>query len=275
MTPAPLIELNDGVKIPQLGLGVFELSDEETRVSCQAALEAGYRHIDTAAIYRNEQAVGRAVAESGLPRSEVFITTKLWNDDQGFDSALRAFDASLSRLGTDYVDLYLIHWPAPRQDRYVESWRALVRLREEGRVRSIGVSNFQPAHLERVIEATGVVPSVNQVELHPDFAQPELAAFNRGKGIVIESWSPLGRGGALLQDPTLERLAAKHGKTTAQVTLRWHLQCGFVVIPRSRSPERIRQNIDVFDFALDAEDMQAIASMAAGQRIGPDPDTLG
>lgn len=275
MTPAPLIELNDGVKIPQLGLGVFELSDEETRVSCQAALEAGYRHIDTAAIYRNEQAVGQAVAESGLPRSEVFITTKLWNDDQGFDSALRAFDASLSRLGTDYVDLYLIHWPAPRQDRYVESWRALVRLREEGRVRSIGVSNFQPAHLERVIEATGVVPSVNQVELHPDFAQPGLAAFNRGKGIVIESWSPLGRGGALLQDPTLERLAAKHGKTTAQVILRWHLQCGFVVIPRSRSPERIRQNIDVFDFALDAEDMQAIASMAAGQRIGPDPDTLG
>jgi 2,5-diketo-D-gluconate reductase A len=275
MTPAPLIELNDGVKIPQLGLGVFELSDEETRVSCQAALEAGYRHIDTAAIYRNEQAVGRAVAESGLPRSEVFITTKLWNDDQGFDSALRAFDASLSRLGTDYVDLYLIHWPAPRQDRYVESWRALVRLREEGRVRSIGVSNFQPAHLERVIEATGVVPSVNQVELHPDFAQPGLAAFNRGKGIVIESWSPLGRGGALLQDPTLERLAAKHGKTTPQVILRWHLQCGFVVIPRSRSPERIRQNIDVFDFALDAEDMQAIASMTAGQRIGPDPDTLG
>jgi 2,5-diketo-D-gluconate reductase A len=274
MPHAPLITLNDGVQIPQLGLGVWQLDDEQAYASSVAALKAGYRHIDTAMIYGNEAGVGRAIAESGLAREEIFVTTKLWNTDQGFDSTLRAFDASIAKLGLEQLDLYLIHWALPKKAAYRDTWKAFVRLQQEGRVRSIGVSNFHAEHLQHIIGDTGVTPSVNQIELHPDFAQVDLVEFCKGLNIVTESWSPLGQGGALLSQPVLSQIAEKHGKSAAQVILRWHIQNQHVVIPRSSNPERITQNLNVFDFVLDAQDLQAIAHIPQTGRLGPNPDTF-
>jgi diketogulonate reductase-like aldo/keto reductase len=273
-SPIPVLDLNDGRQAPQFGFGVWQIDDAAASDAVATAIQSGYRSIDTAAIYGNERGVGQGIARAGVPREEIFLTTKLWNADQGFDATLRAFDESLEKLGTDYVDLYLIHWPTPARDRYVDTWKAFMRLREEGRARSIGVSNFQPAHIERLIAETGVTPAVNQVELHPDFAQRELVAFNTRHRIVSEAWSPLGQGGELLGNAVLRELAGKHGRSVAQVVLRWHIQRGHMVIPKSQTPSRIRENIAIFDFALDDADMQAIAALDAGHRIGPDPDKL-
>ncbi|MFI1717003.1 aldo/keto reductase [Streptomyces sp. NPDC053513] len=269
----PTVALNNGVEIPQLGFGVFQVPDDETAAAVTAALEAGYRSIDTAAIYGNETGVGRALAASGLPREELFVTTKLWNADQGYDSTLRAFDDSLAKLGLDHVDLYLIHWPAPARDLYRDSWRALERLAGEGRIRAAGVSNFQPAHLRRLMDGTALTPAVNQVELHPGLQQAELRAFHAEHGIATEAWSPLAQG-AVLGDPALAAVAARYGKSPAQVVIRWHLQLGNVVIPKSVTPARIRENLDVLDFALTDEEMRAVAALDRGLRTGPHPDEL-
>ena len=268
---APVLELNDGSAMPQLGLGVLHTPPEVTAQVVRSALACGYRLIDTAAGYRNEAAVGEGLRASAAPREDVFVTTKLWNVEQGYDEALAAFDRSQKRLGLDYVDLYLIHWPAPAKGRYIDTWRALVRLQEEGRVRSIGVSNFMIEHLRRIIAETGVVPAVNQIELHPRFQQSDLHAFHVGQGIVTQSSSPLGQG-QLVRHPELARIGARHGKTAAQAIIRWHMQCGLGVIPKSVRPERIEENFEVFDFALDDDDMTAIARLDnPGGRIGPDP----
>ena len=273
--PQPLVTLNDGRQMPQLGLGVWQSPREATAQAVRVALEAGYRSVDTAAIYRNEAEVGEGVRASGLDRAEVFVTTKLWNDDQGFDPAMRALEASLKRLKMDYVDLYLIHWPAPGQDRYLEAWKALARLREEGRARSIGVSNFAAPHLERIVGETGQTPAVNQIELHPRFQQAELRAVHQRLGVATESWSPLGQGG-LLADPVVARIAAKHGKTPAQAIIRWHLDLGLIVIPKSVTPARIAQNFDVFDFKLDGQDLADMAALDDPDgRIGPNPLLFG
>lgn len=271
MPNIPLIPLNDGHAIPQFGLGVFLTPPAETAQAVAAALALGYRHIDTAAIYGNEAGVGEALRGSGLARESVFLTTKLWNADQGHASALQALDASLARLGTDYVDLYLIHWPCPGRGRFVESWQALIEARAQGKVRSIGVSNFRIEDLERIIAVTGVVPAVNQIELHPRLPQAELRAWHAAHGIVTEAWSPLARGNDLLAEPILADLAARHGKTVAQVILRWHIQLGLVVFPKTVHPARMAENLDIFDFSLDASEMEAITSLQTGKRIGPDP----
>jgi diketogulonate reductase-like aldo/keto reductase len=269
----PTVRLRNGVEIPQLGFGVFQVPDDETATAVGHALEAGYRSIDTAAVYGNEAGVGTALAASGIPREDLFVTTKLWNADQGYDSTLRAFEASLGRLGLDHVDLYLIHWPAPAQDRYLDSWRAIGTLVADGRVRAAGVSNFQPAHLARLLDDGGPVPVVNQIELHPGLQQRELRELHAAHGIVTEAWSPLAQG-AVLGDPVIRKIADRHGKSAAQVVLRWHLQLGNVVIPKSVTPARIRENLDVFDFALTDEETAAIATLDAGLRTGPHPDTL-
>jgi 2,5-diketo-D-gluconate reductase A len=274
-TSTPLLELGDRGQIPQLGFGVFQVSPEQTRQAVAHALQTGYRLVDTAAAYGNEAEVGEAIAVSGLQRSELFVTTKLWNDDQGHDNALSAFDHSLERLGMDYVDLYLIHWPAPSRGRYVETWKALCELKADGRARSIGVSNFTIQNLEEIIAATGVIPAVNQVELHPRLIQSDLRLFHREQGIVTEAWSPLGRGGDLLEEPVLEEIAGRHGRTPAQVVLRWHVQIGNVAIPRSVTPSRIEENLQVFDFALADGEVRAIDALNADTRIGPDPTTFG
>jgi 2,5-diketo-D-gluconate reductase A len=272
VTSVPDIELNNGVTIPQVGFGVFQVPPGQTEASVAEALRVGYRHIDTARLYRNEEEVGAAIRRSGLSREQVFVTTKVWNDDHGYDRTLAAFDASLARLGLDAVDLYLIHWPVPGQDRYVETWRALEKIAAEGRARAIGVSNFQVAHLRRLIDETGTVPAVNQVELHPYLTQAPLRAFHAEHGIVTEAWSPLGRGGPVLEDPVVTGLADKYGRTPAQVILRWQVQVGNVVLPRSVRPERIAANIDLFGFSLEPEDVAAIEALDRGTRIGPDPD---
>ncbi|MDX3356985.1 aldo/keto reductase [Streptomyces sp. ME01-24h] len=272
-TPTPTITLNNGVTMPQLGFGVFQVPDADTEAAVTSALVAGYRSIDTAAIYGNEAGVGRALAASGIVRDELFVTTKLWNGDQGYDSTLAAFDASLAKLGLDHVDLYLIHWPAPGRDTYLDTWRAFERIQAEGRARAIGVSNFQPAHLQRLIDNSDVVPAVNQVELHPRLQQAGLRAFHARHGIATEAWSPLAQG-AVLKEPVVTGIAGRLGRTPAQVILRWHLQLGNVAIPKSVTPERIRQNIDVFDFALTEDDITAITALDDGTRIGPDPDAF-
>ncbi|MDR0701638.1 MAG: aldo/keto reductase [Azoarcus sp.] len=270
---SPLLILNDGHRIPQLGLGTWQTPETEAAASVAAALEAGYRLIDTAAIYGNENGVGAGLRAVGLPREQYFVTTKLWNDRQGYDEALHAFDESLKRLRLDYVDLYLIHWPAPRQDRYIDSWRALIRLKEENRVKSIGVSNFQVTHLERIISDTGVVPSVNQIELHPDFQQQALQTYHGAQGILTQSWSPLGQG-TLLGNDVVRQIAARHGKTPAQTIIRWHLDNGLLTIPKSVRAERIAENFAVFDFALDGDDLARLAALDnISNRVGPDPDT--
>ncbi|MBB4689706.1 aldo/keto reductase [Amycolatopsis jiangsuensis] len=274
MTSIPVTKLGNGVEMPQLGFGVFQVPDDETQAAVKAALEAGYRSIDTAKVYGNEEGVGQALAESGIARDELFITTKLWNADQGYDETLRAFDASLGRLGLDQLDLYLIHWPLPQRDKYVATWKALEKLYEDGRVRAIGVSNFQPTHLQRLLDEGSVAPVVNQIELHPYLNQEELRAFHAGHGIATEAWSPLAKGGDLLADDTVRQLATKHGRTPAQIVIRWHLQLGNVVIPKSVTPSRIAENLDVFGFTLADEDVAALSSLDRGLRTGPDPDTF-
>jgi 2,5-diketo-D-gluconate reductase A len=269
----PFLALNDGASMPQLGLGTWQTPNAEAEAAVRAALDVGYRLIDTAAVYGNESGVGAGLRAAALPREQVFVTTKLWNSHQGFDNTLTAFDESLARLQLDYVDLYLIHWPMPGHDHYLDSWRALIRLKEEKRARSIGVSNFQVPHLERVIGETGVTPAVNQIELHPDFQQQALMAFHVLHGIRTQSWSPLGQG-ALLQDKTIRAIAKKHQKTPAQIIIRWHLERELLVIPKSSRSERIKENFAVFDFSLDAEDTTRLTLMDNPKgRIGPHPDT--
>ena len=270
MAKVPILKLNDGNAIPQLGLGVWQVPNNEAAQCVGEALAAGYRLIDTAAIYGNEAGVGEGLRASGLGRKELFVTTKLWNDKHGYDEAQQAMDDSLRKLGLAYVDLYLIHWPVAGSDKYLDAWRALVAMKEDGRARSIGVSNFPQAQLQRLIDETGIVPAVNQIELHPGFGQKALRTFHAEQGIATESWSPLGQG-TVMQDKTLMALADKYGKSAAQVTLRWHLQNGLIVIPKSVTPARIRANIDVLDFELSADDMTAIDKLPQGERLGPDP----
>jgi 2,5-diketo-D-gluconate reductase A len=273
MSDVSTITLNNNVQIPQLGFGTFQVPPRDTERVVSTALEAGYRSIDTAAAYQNEKGVGKALASSGLARDEVFVTTKLWNADHGYDRALRAFDASARRLGLNTVDLYLIHWPVPSADRYVETWKALEKLAADGRVRAIGVSNFAVEHLRRLFAETGTVPAVNQIELHPYFPQTELRALHAQHGIATEAWSPLAQG-AVLPDTTITRLADRYGVTPAQLVLRWHLQLGNIVIPKSANPVRIRQNRDIFTFNLSDPDVATITALDTGRRIGPDPATF-
>lgn len=275
MNQVPSITLNSGATIPQLGYGVYQVPPEEAAESVRTAIDTGYRSIDTASMYGNEEGVGKAIAESSVPREDLFVTTKLWNDHQGYDAAMRAFDESVSRLGLDYLDLYLIHWPAPGQDLYVDTWKAFQKLHADGRVKSIGVSNFQIQHLRRLFEDTDVVPAVNQIELHPNLQQGDLRSFHNEHDITTEAWSPLGQGQGLLEDTTLGSLAQKYGKSPAQIVLRWHVQLGNVVIPKSVTPSRIKDNINVFDFELADDDLAVLAALETGKRVGPDPDVLG
>lgn len=270
----PPLSLVDGGPIPQLGLGVFTIPDDETERVVRTALDVGYRSVDTAAMYRNESGVGRGIAESGLSRDDVFVTTKLNNREHGYDAGLRALDASLGRLGLDYVDLYLIHWPLPAQDLYVETWRALERALADGKARAIGVSNFQISHLRRLLDECERTPSVNQIELHPEFPQAQLRAFHDEHGIRTEAWAPLAKGGELLGEQTITSLADKYGKTPAQIVLRWHVQLDNIVIPKSVTPSRIEENIQVFDFELAPDDMASIDALETGRRIGPNPDHM-
>ncbi len=267
----PAVALNDGTSIPQIGFGTWQVAPNDAEAATGEAFAVGYRHVDTAAVYANEAEVGLAIAGSGLQREDLYVTTKLWNPDHGFDEAMRAFDRSMGKLGIEQLDLYLIHWQCVQHGKYLDTWRAMIDLRDSGRVRSIGVSNFKEPALREIIDATGVVPVLNQVELHPWLPQTELRAVHAELGIATESWSPLASG-QLINDPVLAGVAAKHGKSTAQVMIRWHLQLGLIVLPKSVTPSRIADNIDVFDFALDADDMAAIASLESGRRTGPDPD---
>jgi 2,5-diketo-D-gluconate reductase A len=272
-TEVPVLTLHDGVEIPQLGFGVFQIPPEDTQEKVEEALAVGYRHVDTAAAYRNEAGVGAAIAASGVRREDVFVTTKLWNSEQGYDSTLRAFEQSLERLGTGHADLYLIHWPLPSRDLYLDTWRAFERIKEEGGVRSIGVSNFRVEDLERLESEAEQRPTVNQIELHPRLQQSELRTWHAEHDVATEAWSPLAQGD-LLEEGTIATVAAHHERTPAQVILRWHLQIGNVVIPKSATPERIRENFEVFDFELSEDDMAAIARLESGERTGPDPSTF-
>jgi 2,5-diketo-D-gluconate reductase A len=270
----PNLTLNTGAPIPQLGFGVFQVPPDETVAPVKLAIEAGYRSLDTAAAYGNEEGVGQAIRESGVAPADLFVTTKLWNSDHGYEPALAAFDRSLDKLGLDSVDLYLIHWPLPKVNRIVETWKALEEIHASGRAKAIGVSNFRVADLQQLLDECEVVPALNQIELHPLLQQAELRAFHAQHGILTEAWSPLAQGGELLDHPTITAIAEQHGRTPAQVVLRWHVQLGNVVIPKSVTPERIRANIDVFDFALTDDQLAEIAKLDRGQRTGPDPDTF-
>jgi 2,5-diketo-D-gluconate reductase A len=274
MAKVPAMQLNDGGKIPQLGLGVWQVPNDQAAASVKEALAAGYRSVDTAAIYGNEAGVGAGLRAAGVARKDLYVTTKLWNDRHGYDEAHKAMDESLEKLGLAYVDLYLIHWPVAGSTKFLDAWKAMVEMKEDGRARSIGVSNFTQANLERLLDASGVTPAVNQVELHPGFTQQALRAFHAKHGIATESWSPLAQGG-VAKDKVILELARKHGKSPAQVTLRWHLQHDLIVIPKSVTPARIRENIDVFDFELSAADRAAIDGIKEGARLGPDPETFG
>lgn len=275
MTFSPVLTFNDGNTIPQLGYGVWQVEDDVAEKVVAQAFEAGFRHIDTAKIYGNEAGVGRAIERSGLTPEDIFITTKLWNADQGYESTLRAFEESMERLGLETLDLYLIHWMQPKQDKYVDTWKALIELQKQGRVKTIGVSNFTKEGLQRLIDETGVVPAINQVELHPFYNQAELREFNASKGILTQAWSPLGQGGELLESAVIRQIAAKHGATPAQVVIAWHLAIGNVVIPKSVTESRIRENYAALDVSLDETDVQAINgldnSAEGAGRIGPDP----
>lgn len=273
MQSQPMVTLNDGRTMPQLGFGVWRLSDAEAAKVIHTATAIGYRSVDTAAFYKNEAGVGRGVRECGIDRKDMFVTTKLWNSRHGYDETLRAFAESLSRLGLDYVDLYLIHWPVAGSLKYVDTWKAFIRLREEGRVKSIGVSNFLPSHLERIVGETGVKPVLDQIECHPRFQQGGLRAYLRENGIAPESWSPLGKG-ASVGIPELASLAEKYGKTPAQVIIRWHIDNGCLVIPKSADPGRLKENFSVFDFKLAPADMEVMASLDRGARMDEDPDAF-
>jgi diketogulonate reductase-like aldo/keto reductase len=259
VTSVPVIELNNGVRMPQVGYGVFQVPDDETATAVKTALETGYRSIDTAAVYGNEKGVGQAIAESGIARD---------------DSTLKAFDESMTKLGLEQLDLYLIHWPTPARGKFLDTWKAFEKLYTDGRVRAIGVSNFQPSHLERLLDAADVAPAVNQVELHPYLQQRELREFDAKHGIATEAWSPLAKGGSLLGDPVVAELAVKHSRTPAQIVLRWHLQLDNVVIPKSVTPSRIEENFDLFGFTLTEEEMESLTPLDRGERTGPDPDTF-
>jgi 2,5-diketo-D-gluconate reductase A len=275
MAQVPNIRLNSGVEIPQFGFGVFQIDPADVGPALGTAFEAGYRHVDTAQMYRNETEVGQAIAASGLRRDEVFVTTKLDNDRHGHDEAVAALGESLERLGLDHVDLFLVHWPRPSEDRYVETWKGFEKLAADGQARTIGVSNFQIPHVERLAAETGTVPAVNQIELHPHLPQEELRAYHREHGIATEAWSPIGQGGDLLRDERLVGLAEKYGKTPAQIVLRWHIELGNIVFPKSVTPARIRENIDVFDIELAPADMATIGELDTGERMGPNPDEFG
>ncbi len=274
MPDVPNVRLSDGVEIPQVGFGVFQVPPDETQRAVEDALAAGYRHIDTAAAYRNERGVAAGIAASGVPRSEIFLTTKLWNTEQGFDSTLAAFDKSIQALDSEQIDLYLIHWPVPAHDLFLDTWRAFERIHAEGGARTIGVSNFRIPDLVRLQNEAETMPTINQIELHPLLQQAELRAWHAEHEIATEAWSPLAQG-EVLKDDTLVTIAAHHQRTVAQVILRWHLQLGNVVIPKSVTPARVRENIDLFDFELSEDDLAAIARLDAGHRTGPDPDTFG
>jgi 2,5-diketo-D-gluconate reductase A len=274
MTTVPDLTMNDGHTIPQLGFGVFQIPQDETEVAVTTALKEGYRLIDTAQGYQNEEGVGAALKASDLPRDEVFVTTKLTNSEQGYDKTMAAFDASMAKLGLDVLDLFLIHWPQPMFDQFVDTWRAFEKLQADGRIRSIGVSNFEIEHFERLFAETDVVPAVNQVELHPQFPQAELRAFHAEHGILTESWGPIGQGKGLLENEHVLRVARRKDRSPAQVVLRWHLQLGLVVIPKSVTPSRIAENFALFDFELDNDDLAEIAAVETGERLGPDPKTF-
>ncbi|MER7128717.1 aldo/keto reductase [Streptosporangium saharense] len=273
MASVPTIRLNNGVEIPQLGFGTYQIKPAETKVAVLAALDVGYRHIDTAEMYGNEKQVGEAVRESGLGRGEVFVTSKLNNGFHAHDDALKAFDRTLEDLGFDYLDLFLIHWPLPAVGDFVETWRALEEIYGSGRTRAIGVSNFQTSHLRRLLEETGTVPAVNQVEAHPYLTQDEVRAFDAEHDIATEAWSPIAQG-KVLHDPTIIRIAERHSRTPAQVTLRWHIQRGDIVFPKSVNVERMEENLHIFDFDLSEEEMSEISALNRDERVGPNPDTF-
>jgi 2,5-diketo-D-gluconate reductase A len=273
MPDVPTIKLNNGVEIPQFGFGVYQIPPDETKDATLAALEVGYRHIDTAEMYGNEKQVGEAVRASGLDRSEVFVTSKLNNGFHAYDDALKAFDQTLEDLGFDYLDLFLVHWPLPGVGDYVETWQAMEKIYESGRAKAIGVSNFNPNHLRRLFDETTVVPTVNQIEVHPYLTQDDVRTFGAEHGIATEAWSPIAQG-KVLDDPTIGRIAEAHGKTPAQVTLRWHLQRGDIVFPKSVTRRRVEENIDVFDFELSDVDIADISSLNKDERVGPDPETF-
>lgn len=272
MPLSPTLTLNTGAAIPQLGFGVWQIENDGERVISEA-LEVGYRHLDTAMIYHNEAEVGRAVAASGIPRGELFVTTKLFNTDHGTQEALDAFDRSLERLGMEYVDLYLIHWPLPGVDRYVESWKTLETLAASGRSRAIGVSNFMPEHLQRLLDESDTVPAVNQIEVHPEFQQTEVSEFSRANGVIVEAYSPLANG-RIVDDPRLRAIADRHGKSVPQALLRWQIQLGNIAIPKTVTRARMTENLDIFDFELSQDEMDTIASFERGGRVGNDPYTV-
>ncbi|WP_353946846.1 aldo/keto reductase [Streptomyces sp. HUAS MG91] len=271
MSAVPTVTLNNAVEIPQLGFGTFQIPPEETRGTTLAALEAGYRHIDTAQMYGNEKEVGQAVRDSGLDRADVFVTSKLNNDAHAHDDALRAFDVTMEKLGLDHLDLFLIHWPVPDKGDFTQTWKALEQIYRDGRARAIGVSNFQPHHLRRLMENSEVVPAVNQIEVHPYLTQDDVRAFGAEHDIATEAWSPIAQG-KVLDDPTIGRIADRVGRTPAQVTLRWHLQRGDIVFPKSSTPQRIKENFDLFGFELSEGDMGEISALDRNERTGPDPD---
>ncbi|MDO5710756.1 MAG: aldo/keto reductase [Micrococcales bacterium] len=277
MSRVPMIPLPAGtysVEMPQLGYGVYKIPDEQASAAVRAALDLGYRSIDTASLYENEGGVGQALADTDVARDDIFLTTKVWNDRQGYDQTLASFDESSRRLRQHTVDLFLIHWPCPQRGLFVDTWRALLRLRDEGRIRVAGVSNFGIAELQRLIDETGEAPAINQIELHPYLTQEPLRAFHAQHGIATEAWGPLARGGRLLTDRVVERIAAAHGRTPAQVVLRWHMESGHVAIPKSVTPARMAQNLDVFDFHLDGQEMAALDGLDRGERTGPDPEKM-
>ena len=273
MAEQPIIKLHDGNLMPQLGLGVWQASVDDARSAALVALEAGYRSIDTAAIYKNEEGIGQALQETNVPREDIFVTTKLWNDEQL--NAEKALETSLKKLQLDSVDLYLMHWPCPQQDHYVAGWKQMIKLQEQGLVKSIGVCNFHEAHLKRLIDETGVTPVINQIELHPMLQQRSLHAWNATHHIQTESWSPLAQGGAgVFDQEVIKQLAQKYNKTPAQIVIRWHLDCGLVVIPKSVTPSRIKENFDVFDFRLEKSELGDIATLDRNNRLGPDPEVF-
>ncbi|MGJ6965829.1 aldo/keto reductase [Streptosporangium sp. G11] len=271
----PTVKLVNGADIPQVGLGTWPMSDEEAEVAVAGAVEMGYRLVDTAYAYGNETGVGRGLRASGVPREELFVTTKLNGEWHGYDAAQEAYQASLDRLGLDYADLYLIHWPLPRKDRYVEAWKGLVKLLRDGRVRAIGVSNFKPAHIDRLLDETGVVPDVNQIQLNPFFTRDEPRAYDAVHGIATQSWSPIGQGGDLLGHPVVTAVAERHGRTPAQIVLRWHIELGLITVPKSASPERMRANADIFGFTLAPEEVAELSSLDQGEAAATDSDTVG